>query len=361
MAAKLKTAVLGATGYSGLELARLLGRHPRTDAPLLLRRTAEKKTDDSDGHVAGLPHISGNGNLPVQSSIQPFSWPALEQRGVKLLFLATPHSVSRELVTEAMTCGLMTRGLRIVDLSGAWRLKQEQHRAVYGFKDANPKTAAELTERAVYGLPELKLNADQIPSAALVANPGCYATSVILALAPLLSAGVVDSDRGIISDSKSGVSGAGKEPTARTHFVSVADNFSAYSVFGHRHTGEILEQLALNSHQLIFTPHLLPIPRGILSTIYVYLKREMTADEIQCCFQDFYKGKRWVRIFPASSLPQIQFSVHTNYCDLGFCLARDGRRLVIVSCLDNLLKGAAGQAVQNMNLMYGWDETEGLQ
>ena len=361
MAAKLKTAVLGATGYSGLELARLLGRHPRTDAPLLLRRTAEKKTDDSDGHPPGLPHISGNGNLPVPSPVQPFSWSALEQRGVELLFLATPHSVSRELVTEAMTCGLMTRGLRIVDLSGAWRLKQEQHRAVYGFKDVNAQTAAELTERAVYGLPELKLNADQIPSAALVANPGCYATSVILALAPLLSAGIVDSDRGIISDSKSGVSGAGKEPTARTHFVSVADNFSAYSVFGHRHTGEILEQLALNSHQLIFTPHLLPIPRGILSTIYVYLKREMSTDEIQRCFQDFYEGKRWVRIFPASSLPQIQFSVHTNYCDLGFCLARDGRRLVIVSCLDNLLKGAAGQAVQNMNLMYGWDETEGLQ
>jgi N-acetyl-gamma-glutamyl-phosphate reductase len=361
MAAKLKTAVLGATGYSGLELARLLGRHPRTDAPLLLRRTAEKKTDDSDGHPPGLPHISGNGNLPVPSPVQPFSWSALEQRGVELLFLATPHSVSRELVTEAMTCGLMTRGLRIVDLSGAWRLKQEQHRAVYGFKDVNAQTAAELTERAVYGLPELKANVDRIPSAALVANPGCYATSVILALAPLLSAGIVDSDRGIISDSKSGVSGAGKEPTARTHFVSVADNFSAYSVFGHRHTGEILEQLALNSHQLIFTPHLLPIPRGILSTIYVYLKREMSTDEIQRCFQDFYEGKQWVRIFPASSLPQIQFSVHTNYCDLGFCLARDGRRLVIVSCLDNLLKGAAGQAVQNMNLMYGWDETEGLQ
>jgi N-acetyl-gamma-glutamyl-phosphate reductase len=360
MAAKLKTAVLGATGYSGLELARLLGRHPRTDAPLLLRRMATT-TGDSEAHPAGLPHISGNGNLPVPSPVEPFSWSALEQRGVELLFLATPHSVSRELVTEAMTRGLMTRGLRIVDLSGAWRLKQEQHRAVYGFKDANAQTAAELTERAVYGLPELKPNAEQIPSAALVANPGCYATSVILALAPLLSAGIVDSDRGIISDSKSGVSGAGKEPTARTHFVSVADNFSAYSVFGHRHTGEILEQLALNSHQLIFTPHLLPIPRGILSTIYVYLKREMTADEIQCCFHDYYKGKRWVRIFPASSLPQIQFSVHTNYCDLGFCLARDGRRLVIVSCLDNLLKGAAGQAVQNMNLMYGWDETEGLQ
>jgi len=356
MAAKLKTAVLGATGYSGLELARLLGRHPRTAAPLLLRRSAE-----SDESAAGLPHVSGNGKGNVDSPVQPFpyfsfSWSALEQHGVELLFLAAPHAVSRELVPEAIA-----RGLRIVDLSGAWRLKEEQHRAVYGFKDANAKAAAELTDRAVYGLPELRPNAGQIPSAALVANPGCYATSIILALAPLLSAGMVDSDRGIISDSKSGVSGAGKEPTARTHFVSVADNFSAYSVFGHRHTGEILEQLALNSAQLIFTPHLLPIPRGILSTIYVYLKREMTADEIQTCFHDYYKGKRWVRIFPASSLPEIQFSVHTNYCDLGFSLARDGRRLVLVSCLDNLLKGAAGQAVQNMNLMYGWDEAEGLQ
>jgi N-acetyl-gamma-glutamyl-phosphate reductase len=354
MVGKLKTTLLGATGYSGLELARLLDRHPRTDAPLLLRRSAEKGNDESTGRASGLPHIFGDGSGNGHSSVQPFSWATIEKHGAQLLFLATPHAVSRELVPEAIA-----RGLRIVDLSGAWRLKQEQNRAVYGFKDASAQTAAELTDRAVYGLPEL--NANRIASAALVANPGCYATSIIIALAPLLSGGIVDRDRGIISDSKSGVSGAGKEPTARTHFVSVADNFSAYSVFGHRHTGEILEQLALNSAQLIFTPHLLPIPRGILSTIYVYLKREMTADEIQSCFHDFYKDKRWVRIFPAPSLPEIQFSVHSNYCDLGFCLASDGRRLVVVSCLDNLLKGAAGQAVQNMNLMYGWDEAEGLQ
>jgi N-acetyl-gamma-glutamyl-phosphate reductase len=278
----------------------------------------------------------------------------LKQQGVKLLFLATPHQVSRSLVPEALS-----HGLRVIDLSGAWRLKCEQNRAVYGFKDSDAVTAAELTEKAVYGLPEL--NSDRIPSASLIANPGCYATSVILALAPLLKAGIVDRKHGIVSDSKSGVSGAGKEPNARTHFVSVADNLSAYAVFGHRHTGEIVEQLNLNTSELIFTPHLLPIPRGILSTIYVHLNREMAPSEVETYFREFYSGKRWVRVFATPRLPEIQFSLHTNYCDLGFCLAEDGRRLVLVSCVDNLLKGAAGQAVQNMNLMYGWKEEEGLQ
>jgi N-acetyl-gamma-glutamyl-phosphate reductase len=296
------------------------------------------------------PAFSGNGGYPLQ----PLSWDSLKQQGVELLFLATPHETSRSLVPKAMA-----RGFRVIDLSGAWRLKLAQHRAVYDFHDADTVTAAELTENAVYGLPEL--NADRIESAALVANPGCYATSVILALAPLLNAGIVDRQRGIISDSKSGVSGAGKEPNARTHFVSVADNLSAYSVFGHRHVGEIVEQLKLNSGELTFAPHLLPIPRGILSTVYVCLNGPMVAAEVESCFRDFYAGKPWVRVFANPQLPQIQFSLHTNYCDLGFCLADDGQRLVLVSCVDNLLKGAAGQAVQNMNLMYGWKEEEGLQ
>jgi N-acetyl-gamma-glutamyl-phosphate reductase len=348
MPAKLKTAVLGATGYSGLELTRLLLRHPRLEKPALLRRHGD--TEAACNLADMFPALSGNGSYPLQ----PLSWTTLKQQNIQLLFLATPHEASRSLVPEAIA-----QGLRVIDLSGAWRLKQEQNRAVYGFEDADSVTAAALTDKAVYGLPEL--SRDQIPSAALVANPGCYATSVILALAPLLKAGVVDRQHGIISDSKSGVSGAGKEPNSRTHFVSVADNLSAYSVFGHRHVGEMLEQLRLDASELIFTPHLLPIPRGILSTIYVHLNREMKASEVESCFRDFYAGGRWVRIFATPKLPQIQFSLHTNYCDLGFCLADDGRRLVLVSCVDNLLKGAAGQAVQNMNLMYGWNEEEGLQ
>jgi N-acetyl-gamma-glutamyl-phosphate reductase len=348
MPAKLKTAVLGATGYSGLELTRILLRHSRLEKPTLLRRTSDNGTPSDLADV--FPALSGNGGYPLHS----LSWPSLKQQGVELLFLATPHEVSRSLVPDAIS-----HGLRVVDLSGAWRLKQEQHRAIYSFQDSDAVTAAELTEKAVYGLPEL--NADRVAEAALVANPGCYATSVILALAPLLKAGVVDRERGIISDSKSGVSGAGKEPTAKTHFVSVADNLSAYSVFTHRHMGEMVEQLGLGSQELTFTPHLLPIPRGILSTIYVQLNRVMTPLEVESCFRNFYSGKRWVRVFQTPKLPQVQFSLHTNYCDLGFCLAEDGRRLVLISCIDNLLKGAAGQAVQNMNLMYGFAEDEGLQ
>jgi N-acetyl-gamma-glutamyl-phosphate reductase len=346
MGAKLQTAVLGATGYSGLELTRILLRHPRVEKPVLLRRPSDNGSVDL---AEVFPALSGNGGYPLQS----LSWPALKQKGVELLFLATPHEASRSLVPEAVA-----HGLRVIDLSGAWRLKQEEHRTVYNFQDADSAKAGELTRNAVYGLPEL--NGAQVAEATLVANPGCYATSVILALAPLLRAGVVDRSRGIVSDSKSGVSGAGKEPTAKTHFVAVADNLSAYSVFNHRHVGEIVEQLGLGSAELIFTPHLLPIPRGILSTIYLHLDREMTPLEVESCFQNFYSGKRWVRVFQTPKLPQVQFCLQTNYCDLGFCLAEDGRRLVLISCIDNLLKGAAGQAVQNMNLMYGWPEEEGL-
>jgi N-acetyl-gamma-glutamyl-phosphate reductase len=364
MPSKLKVAVLGATGYSGLELTRLLLRHPQVEKPVLLKRPENRTPRPSLKGTDGAPESNGNGpvNLadifPVLSGnggypLEPLSWTALKQKGIDLLFLATPHEVSRSLVPEAVA-----QGIRVIDLSGAWRLKQAQHRAIYGFKDEDAATAAELTEKAVYGLPEL--NGDKIPGAAVVANPGCYATTVILALAPLLKAGLADREKGIIADSKSGVSGAGKEPTSRTHFVSVADNLSAYGVFTHRHLGEIAEQLQITTNEITFTPHLLPIPRGILSTIYVHLKKPMQAVEIESCYRDFYRGKKFVRVFQTPKLPEIQFSLNTNYCDLGFCLAPDGQRLVIVSCEDNLIKGAAGQAIQNMNLMNAWGEEEGL-
>lgn len=343
---KLQTAVLGATGYAGFELVRLMLRHPRLAKPLLLTREGDAK---GVGLEEFYPHLVGE-----QLPLHPLQWEAVAAHGVKVLFLATPHELSRELAPQAME-----RGLRVVDLSGAWRLKQACNRAVYGFLDADSGAAAKLDAEAIYGLPELHRKA--IAKARLVANPGCYATSIILALAPLMKAGVVDTKAGIVCDAKSGVSGAGKMPTPKTHFVEVADNLSAYSVFCHRHTGEILEQAGVNAEDLIFTPHLLPIPRGILSTIYLRLKRPAEAAEIERILRSFYAESPWVRIFPAGTLPQIAHSLHTNFCDVGFALAEDGRRFILVSCLDNLIKGAAGQAIQNLNVMQGWDEREGLQ
>jgi len=343
----IQPAVVGATGYAGFELARLLARHPYAKKPVLFTRNGES------GATAKLdelyPHLSGNGGYPLE----PFRWETLKTKGVNVLFLATPHEVSREWVPQAVA-----QGVHVIDLSGAWRLDTPEYRAIYDFKDENPALADKVMAQAVYGIPELHRNA--LKEAALVANPGCYATSIILALAPLVRAGIVDLNHGIVCDSKSGVSGAGKQPTQKTHFVEVAENLSAYSVFNHRHTGEILEQLGILPEQLIFTPHLLPIPRGILSTIYVRLNSVMTADAVEAWMRKFYADSTFVRVFPAGKLPQIQYSLHTNYCDVGFTLAPDGKRLVIVSCLDNLVKGAAGQAVQNMNVMFGWNEEEGL-
>ncbi len=344
--AKLQTAVMGATGYAGFELSKLLLRHPRVATPLFLSREGETSAHPLE---ESYPELAGEVSYPLQA----FSWELLKSRGVDVLFLATPHELSRELVPEALA-----RGLRIVDLSGAWRLKEAANRAVYGFEDRDTAVAAELDRTAVYGLPEL--HRDAIRVAGLVANPGCYATSVIVPLAPLVRSGLVDTARGVICDCKSGVSGAGKKPTQKTHFVEVAENFSAYSVFGHRHTGEILEQAGLHADELIFTPHLLPIPRGILSTIYLGLTRPVTSDEIDAVLREFYSGAHWVRVFGHGKLPQIQYSLRTNYCDVGFQLAPDGKRLIVVSCLDNLMKGAAGQALQNMNVMFGWSEKEGF-
>ncbi|HET8666528.1 MAG TPA: N-acetyl-gamma-glutamyl-phosphate reductase [Terriglobales bacterium] len=348
MSTCITPAVVGATGYAGFELTRILLRHKFARKPVLLRREAGEGASPDLAEM--YPQVAGNGSLPLEA----FSWERLKQSGADVLFLCTPHELSRACAAEALD-----HGLRVVDLSGAWRLKQAANRAVYAFTDADPARAAELDASAAFGIPEL--HRDQIKSAQLVANAGCYATSIILALAPWVRAGLVDVDHGIICDSKSGVSGAGKQPTTKTHFVEAADNLSAYSVFGHRHTGEILEQVGLTAEQLQFTPHLLPIPRGILSTIYLRLKAQTSAAELDACLREFYAGSAWVRVFGHGRLPQIKFSLNTNYCDIGFSLAPDGRRVVLVSCLDNLLKGAAGQAVQNMNVMFGWDEREGLQ
>jgi N-acetyl-gamma-glutamyl-phosphate reductase len=350
-----QTAVVGVTGYAGAELARLLLHHPRlrNKPPVFAGRM-----DVGEAARGGMPlgeihpelaDSRGSGKL----RLQPFSWELLADLDVEVLFLATPHEQSRAWVPEALA-----RGIRVIDLSGAWRLSEAANRAIYNFEDEGSVHALNVQGQAVYGLPEL--HRGKILGAHLVANPGCYATSVILPVKPLVDARVVDLEWGIIADAKSGVSGAGKAPTAKTHFMYAADNLSAYGVFAHRHTGELLEQIGIDARSMVFTPHLLPIPRGILSTIYLRFKEPQTRAGIGHIYHSFFAGSPMVRLYD-STLPQIQYSVRTNYADIGFQLSPDGRRAVVVCCLDNLLKGASSQAVQNLNVMLGWDEHEGLE
>ena len=355
MKESVQTGVIGVTGYAGAELARLLLHHPRLrEKPPVFAGRVEAKDAERGGVPLSEIHpelvdSKGSGNLKQE----PFSWEFLKERGVEVLFLATPHEQSREWVPDALD-----RGIRVIDLSGAWRLTEASNRAVYKFLDDGTEMAAATQAKAVYGMPELHRKA--ITGAQLVANPGCYATSVILPLRPLVAGGLVDLTHGIVADAKSGVSGAGKSPTAKTHFMYAADNLSAYGVFGHRHTGELLEQIGVTACEIVFTPHLLPIPRGILSTIYVHFKGVETRESLLAAYKKFFSESPMVRIYE-KGLPQIQYSVRTCYADIGFELDASGKRAVIVSCLDNLLKGASSQAVQNLNVMHGWPESEGLE
>ena len=250
----IQTAVVGVSGYAGMELVRLLLHHPRLrNTPPVLAGRLEAGQADVPLTAMHPQLMDNNGSAALK--VEPFSWDLLKQRAVDVVFLATPHEQSRTWAAEALD-----HRLRVIDLSGAWRLNDPENRAVYKFEDEGSPTAVKLQQKSVYGMPEL--HREEVRNAELVANPGCYATSVILALKPLVEKGWLDLDRGIVSDSKSGVSGAGKTPSAKTHFMYAADNLSAYGVFGHRHTGELLEQLGLVEEQIVFTPHLLPIPRG---------------------------------------------------------------------------------------------------
>ena len=338
-----EVAVVGVTGYTGLELARILLRHPAVKAATFYVR----ETQGAKCLGEMFPQFRGWGEAPVR----PLTAEAIASSAAGTAFLATPHEASAELAPK-----LLDAGLRVVDLSGAFRFASAEIFTRW-YKLAAPH-AARLGE-AVYGIPELY--SEQIKDARLVANPGCYATSVILALRPLTDAGWIAEGSSVVADCKSGASGAGKEPRRDLHFVELDENFKAYNVFAHRHTPEILEQTGLDEGQLVFTTHLLPLTRGILSTIYVTLGERRTAEGIEALYRKFYAGRPMVRIWAAGALPELQHVAHSNFCDLGFALAEDGRRLVIVSCLDNLGKGAAGQAVQNFNLLLGLEEQTGLQ
>jgi len=340
-----RVAVVGATGYAGFELARLLLRHPAISKPTFYLRESSRQ-----GQVHCLteifPQLRGWGEAPCRT----FSVAAVANSGASVAFLATPHEASLEIVPQ-----LMEAGLRVVDLSGAFRFRDaETFTDWYKLPAPNPAALA----KAVYGLPELY--GDVLAGAQLVANPGCYPTSVILGLRPLVDAGWIAMDRGVVCDCKSGASGAGKEPKRELHFVEVDENFRAYSLFTHRHTPEVTDHLGLAGRDMMFSTHLLPLARGILSTLYVWLRGRREAAEIEELYRRFYAGRPMVRLWPAGQLPELQHVAHTNFCDIGFALDASGERLMVVSCLDNLGKGAAGQAVQNMNGMLGFQEAVGL-
>jgi N-acetyl-gamma-glutamyl-phosphate reductase len=342
---RVKVAVVGVTGYAGYELARLLLRHPNMETPTFFLR---ENRANARCLTEVFPQLRGWGEAPCK----PLAVGSIASSGAEVIFLSTPHEASLELVPELLQAN---RSLRIVDLSGAYRFRNPETFANW-YKLPAPE-ASTLAE-AVYGLPELYER--QLREARIVANPGCYATSVILGLKPLLDADWVDRQRGIVCDCKSGVTGAGKEPKRETHFVEVNENFRAYNLFEHRHTPEVAEHLGLTLMDFVFTTHLLPVERGILSTLYVRLSSRREADEVEALYRAFYGGRPMVRIIPVGSLPELQHVTHTNFCDIGFALDPSGERLIIVSCLDNLGKGAAGQAVQNMNGMRGYPETTGL-
>jgi len=339
----VRAAVIGATGYVGRELIVQLARHPRAHIARLMSSGRDK---DGPRRVEDFhPALRGLGLV-----CHPLCPEELDAEELDVVFLATPHETSHDLAPQ-----LLQRGVRVVDMSGAFRLKDA---GVYPRWYGLEHHAATALGQAVYGLPEL--NALAIRSAQLVSNPGCYATSIILALAPLVRAGWLDLTVGVVCDSKSGASGAGRAPSSGLHFVEVNENCRAYGVFNHRHVPEILQALGLEEAGFIFTPHLLPITRGILSTVYVRLAGHRTLEQVVELSRDFYANAPLVRVYDEGQLPEIQGVVHTNYADLGFALDAPTRRLVVVSALDNLGKGAAGQAVQNMNLMHGFAEETGL-
>jgi N-acetyl-gamma-glutamyl-phosphate reductase len=275
---------------------------------------------------------------------------AVRQEGLAVVFLATPPEVSMELAPI-----MLASGARVVDLSGAFRLGTPENYAAW-YKETH--TQPELLAEAVYGLPEFCR--DLIPAARLVSNPGCYPTAANLALRPLVQAGVIDRAGGIVCDAKSGVSGAGRKPSLKTSFCEVTENFSAYSILYHRHVPEVLQICGLEEHEFSFTAQLLPLHRGILETIYFRAPSIAGVEDLFAIYEHQYAAEPFVRLFNPRHMPDLRGVARTNFCDIGVTFDARTKRAVVVSAIDNLVKGAAGQAIQNMNLLLGYAETEGL-
>jgi N-acetyl-gamma-glutamyl-phosphate reductase len=331
-----RVGIVGYRGYSGAELIHLLHRHAHVEPVLMDHR-------EDPGGTPAIRHA------PTPARI-PCSGEAVHQEGLAVVFLATPPEVSMELAPL-----MLAAGARVVDLSGAFRLHTPENYAVW-YKETH--TQPELLAEAVYGLPEFCRSL--IPPARLVANPGCYPTAANLALRPLVQAGVIDRASGIVCDAKSGTSGAGRKPSHKTSFCEVTENFSAYSILHHRHVPEVLQVSGLAEHEFSFTAQLLPLHRGILETIYFRAPSLASAEDLLAIYEHQYAAEPFVRLFNPRHMPDLHGVARTNFCDIGVTFDPRTKRAVVVSAIDNLVKGAAGQAIQNMNLMLGYPETEGL-
>lgn len=332
--------MLGATGYAGVELLRILLRHPRVRLTVL---TSQQFVGKRIGEV--YPSLSGK----IDLVLDPIDVDHIASR-FDLAFTSLPHGASMDVVAA-----LVERGKRVIDLSADFRLQDpEVYREWY-----RPHKAPHLLDRAVYGLAEIHRRL--IPKARLVAVPGCYPTGAILGLAPLFAEKIVRGN--VVIDAKSGVTGAGRSSEVELSFSEVNENFKAYQVGVHRHTPEIeqeLSRMAKKPVSVLFTPHLVPMSRGILSTMYVELKRSIGAEQLTRIYGDFYRSDPFVRLLPSGSFPQTKEVRGSNDCAMGFRYDARVGRLVVITAIDNLVKGAAGQAVQDMNLMYGFSEVEGL-
>ncbi len=344
MGERVRAVVAGATGYSGRDLIRMLLRHPGIE----LAGAFASRGGAAQPLAAVHPQLTGETELDCL----PFDEAEIARLGAELIFLATPNEFSHEVAPA-----LLETGATVVDLSGSFRLRDASlYAKYYGFEHARP----DLIARAVYGLTEFVR--EELPGAKLIANPGCYVTSVLVPMTPLVRAGLVDDAQPIICDAKSGVTGAGKTPTATTHFVEVSESLKTYNLMKHRHTPEIAQGLGVANETgaLIFTPHLLPINRGILSTIYVKLKPGVTRADLLGVWHAAFDGAPFVRLFAGGQMPEIKFAAATPYCDIGCVVDEATGQAIVVSALDNLLKGAASQALQNANVALGFDEGAGI-
>jgi N-acetyl-gamma-glutamyl-phosphate reductase len=338
----IRASVLGATGYAGIELVRLLYAHPHVD---LVHLVSQSHVNQPVSDI----YPSFKGILDKTCSHLDIDKIAEES---EVIFTSLPHGASNQVIPA-----LYERGKKVIDLSGDFRYKSaEVYEKWYGTRHTHP----DLLKKSVYGLPEL--HRDEIKDTRLIGNPGCYPTCAILALAPLAARGLIDLNS-IIIDAKSGATGAGREPSPALHFCEVDENIKAYKVATHRHTSEIEQELGALAKQdinLSFTPHLLPVKRGILSTIYATLEKSLNFTDICDLYEEFYANEPFIVLHQEGSLPEIKHVNGSNTCHIGFVLDKRTNRIIIVAAIDNLIKGAGGQAVQNMNILFGLDETTGL-